>query len=124
MANYAREITLQDVPDITSDRLAELGKLRINSVHQLAVQTPAELAMEINDAYFDAESAARLIGNARKILTENQVLSKDFLTADNLLEKRNKISRYATGSSNFDSILNGGFETQAITEIAGDLEHL
>jgi DNA repair protein RadA len=37
-----------------------------------------------------------------------------------MLEKRNEISRYSTGSSNFDTFLDGGFETQAITEIAGE----
>ena len=68
----------------------------------------------------DIELAAKLIGNARKILTQNEVLSREFSTADEVLEKRNKISRYATGSSNFDSFLNGGFETQSITEIAGE----
>jgi DNA repair protein RadA len=36
------------------------------------------------------------------------------------LEKRNKLSRYATGSESFDRFLNGGFETQAITELAGE----
>ena len=74
--------------------------------------------MEINDAFFDVESAARLIGNARKILTENELLSKEFSTADDLLQKRNKISRYSTGSSNFDAFLNGGFETQSNNDIA------
>ena len=37
-----------------------------------------------------------------------------------MLKKRNKISRYSTGSSNFDTFLDGGFETQSITEIAGE----
>jgi DNA repair protein RadA len=61
-----------------------------------------------------------LIGNARNILTENDLLSKEFSTANDMLKKRNKISRYPTGSSNFDTFLDGGFETQAITEIAGE----
>ena len=39
-----------------------------------------------------------------------------------MLEKRNKISWYATGSSNFDAFLNGGFETQSIIEIAGEVD--
>jgi len=55
----------------------------------LAVQIPAELAFEINDTSIDVESAARLIGNARKILTENDLLSKEFSTANDMLEKRN-----------------------------------
>jgi DNA repair protein RadA len=111
---------MENVPDITSDMLDRLRKLSINSVHQLAVQIPSELAFDISDASIDVKSAAKLIGNARKILTENEILSKEFSTADDMLEKRNKISRYSTGSSNFDTFLNGGFETQSITEIAGE----
>lgn len=64
--------------------------------------------------------AARLIARARKILTEHQVLSKEFLTADDLLEKRNKLTRFTTGSESLDNLLNGGFESQAITELAGE----
>ncbi len=120
MSSRQREAIMEDIPDITSDTLERLRKLNINSVYQLAVQTPSELASWINDAQFDVESASYLIGNARKILTEREILSKVFLTADDLLEKRNKISRYTTGSSNFDAFLNGGFETQSITEIAGE----
>jgi DNA repair protein RadA len=111
---------LEEIPDVTSDMIDKLRKLNINSVHQLAVQTPSELAFEISDTSIDVESAARLIGNARKILTENDLLSKEFSTADDMLEKRNEISRYSTGSSNFDTFLDGGFETRAITEIAGE----
>jgi DNA repair protein RadA len=115
-----KEVAMEDIHDITSDMLYRLRMLNINSVHQLAVQIPSELAFEINDAFIDVESAAKLIGNARKILTENEILSKEFLTADDMLEKRDEISRYSTGSSNFDTFLNGGFETQSVTEIAGE----
>jgi DNA repair protein RadA len=111
---------MEEIPDITSDMLDEIRKLNINSVYQLAVQIPSELASEINDATIDVELAAKLIGNARKILAENEILSNEFSTADDMLEKRNKISRYTTGSENFDAFLNGGFETQSITEIAGE----
>jgi DNA repair protein RadA len=111
---------MEDIPDITSDTVDRLRKLNINSVYQLAVQTPCELALEINDGLFGIGEASNLIGNARKILTERQILSKEFSTADDMLEKRNKISRYTTGSEKFDDFLNGGFESQAITEIAGE----
>jgi len=120
MPNHIKEVAIQDIPDIASDTVDKLIKLKITSVYQLAVQSPPELAMEIGDTFIDVESAARLIANARKILTENDTLSKEFMTADDLLEKRNKITRHATGSEKFDAFLNGGFETQAITEIAGE----
>jgi len=120
MSNHLKEIIIEDIPYITSDTLDKLRKLGINSAYQLAVQGPSELALEISDALFDVQAASNLIVNARKILAENEVLSKEFSTADDLLEKRNKISRYTTGSEKFDAFLNGGFETQAITEIVGE----
>jgi DNA repair protein RadA len=120
MSTRLKEVTIEEISDITNDTIDKLRKLNINSVYQLAVQSPFELALEINDSLFNIESAAKLIGNARKILTENEILSKEFSTADDLLEQRNKISRYATGSKKFDAFLNGGFETQSITELAGE----
>jgi DNA repair protein RadA len=113
---------LEYIRDITSDTLEKLRKLHIESVSQLAVQNPRELAIEINDedVSFGIDSASKLISDARKLLTEHGVLSKEFLTADDLLAQRNNITRYTLGSDKFDAFLNGGFETQAITEIAGE----
>ena len=111
------EITMEDIPDITSDILDKLKELHIDSVSQLAVQVPIELALKMGDDEMDVEVANRLVTNARKVLTEHESLSRDFLTADEMLEKRNKISRYKTGSEKFDAFLNGGFESQSITEL-------
>ena len=120
ISSRLKQVTMEEIPHITSDLLDKLRKLNINSVYQLAVQIPSELAFEISDVTIDVEFAAKLIGNARKTLAENDIISKEFSTADDMLEKRNKISRYSTGSSGFDTFLNGGFETQSITEIAGE----
>jgi DNA repair protein RadA len=111
---------MEEISDITSDVIERLKKLNIDSVYQLAVQSPFELVREYEDTSLDVESASKLIANARKILTENKVLTDEFSTADKILDKRNKMSKYATGSENFDDFLNGGFETQAITELAGE----
>ncbi|MGE5660930.1 MAG: hypothetical protein ACM3X1_01660, partial [Ignavibacteriales bacterium] len=111
---------MEEIPNITSDVIEKLKNLNIDSVHQVAVQIPSELAFEISDTFIDVGSAAKLIGNARKILMEKEIISKEFLTADDMLEKRNEISRYSTGSSNFDTFLSGGIESQSITEIAGE----
>ncbi|HZA69875.1 MAG TPA: hypothetical protein VE548_09260 [Nitrososphaeraceae archaeon] len=61
-------IQLQSCPisDITSDIIEKLKKLNINSVYQLAVQSPVELALE--DTSLNIKSASTLIANARKIL--------------------------------------------------------
>jgi DNA repair protein RadA len=111
---------MEEIPTITSDMVEKLKKLNINSVYQLAVQNPIELASKQEDTSLNIESASTLITNARKILIENQVLTNEFSTADEVLEKRNKMSRYTTGSQDFDDFLNGGFETQAITELVGE----
>jgi DNA repair protein RadA len=120
MISRLKEVSMNKIPDITSDMIGKLKKLDIDSVYQLAVQNPIELASEYEDASLNVESASILISNARKILIENDVLGSEFFTADEFLERRNKLSRYATGSESFDSFLSGGFETQAITELAGE----
>jgi hypothetical protein len=113
-----KQVTMEDIPNITSDIIEKIKTLHITSVYQLAVQSPVELASEYEDTSLSIESASTLIANARKILIENNALTNEFSTADQFLEKRNKMSRYATGSESFDRFLSGGFETQAITELA------
>jgi DNA repair protein RadA len=95
ISSRLKEITMEAIPDITSDIIEKL-KLNINTVYQLAVQSPVELALVYEDTSFNIEKASALIANARKILTENEILAKEFSTADDMLEKRNKISRYST----------------------------
>ena len=120
ISSRLKEVTMEEIPNITSDIIGKLNKLNIDSVYQLAVQNPVELALEYEDTSVSIERASTLITNARKILAEHKVLDDGFSTADQALEKRNKMSRYTTGSQSFDSLLNGGFESQAITELAGE----
>jgi DNA repair protein RadA len=115
-----KNVSMEEIPNISSDIIEKLKELNIDSVCQLAVQSPIELAIEFEDALSNAESAATLIANARKLLKENSILTNEFTTADEVLQRRDKMPRYATGSDSFDSFLNGGFESQAITEIAGE----
>jgi DNA repair protein RadA len=120
MPSRLKEVTMEEIPNITSDIIEKLKKLDISSVYQLAVQSPVELASEYEDTSLNVESASILIANARKKLIENDILASEFSTADEVLEERNKLSRYITGSESFDRFLNGGFETQAITELVGE----
>lgn len=87
MSSSIYELSLEGL-DITSDILAKLKELRIDSVQQLAVQNPHELAMEIRDddsgSVFTVDSASQLIANPRK-LPESSYYG---LTYDNLLVTR------------------------------------
>ncbi len=73
MVSRLKEVTMEEIPHITSDLINKLKKLNINSVYQLAVQNPAELALEFEDTSLSVKSASTLIANARKILIDNKV---------------------------------------------------
>jgi DNA repair protein RadA len=55
---------------------------------------------------------------AQKLLRESNVLEKEFVTADFVLEKRKSMLRCSTGSKSLDELLLGGIETQAVTEFS------
>ena len=58
---------------------------------------------------------------AKKALIDSGLLAKDFSSAAEILERRKNLLRCTTaGSSNLDSFLKGGIETQAMSDIAGE----
>jgi DNA repair protein RadA len=75
MPSRLKEVTMEHIPNITSDVIEKLKKLNINCVYQLAVQSPLELALEHENTSLNIETASTLVINARKILTENKVLA-------------------------------------------------
>src|SRR5215472_2801239 len=68
----------------------------------------------------DEHVALELVTKAKKALVDSGLLYKDFSTAQDILDRRKNLLRCTTGSAKLDSFLKGGFETQAITEIAGE----
>ncbi|MFQ6076610.1 MAG: DNA repair and recombination protein RadA, partial [Candidatus Bathyarchaeia archaeon] len=66
------------------------------------------------------ESAFSYILSARQYLEESGLLDREFVPASELLQKRRAMMRCTTGSTNLDTLLGGGVETQAITEVYGD----
>ena len=101
--------SLPGVGEATAEKLREGGYRTIES---LAVATVAELreAAEIGEV-----QAKKIISAAREA-AEFGV----FVTADKVLERREKIGLITTGSAQFDSLLGGGVETQAVTEVFGE----
>src|SRR3989344_4154571 len=77
----------------------------------LAVTSPAELV----------EIAGVTEATARKIINVSRnKLDIGFMSGDELLKKRENIVRITTGSNAFDTLLQGGVETNAITEVYGE----
>jgi RecA/RadA recombinase len=105
-----KEIRLEDIPGIgpkTAEKLREVG---FTDPMAIAVISPSELAAiaEIGEG-----QAAKIIAAVREILDIGLV------TADKILERKQRALRITTGSKALDNLLGGGVETQAITETYG-----
>jgi DNA repair protein RadA len=106
--------------------LDKLEGARVQSVSDLATSTASELLEEYYSNYDDAasgidfETLSQLVLKAKCKLTEDGLLQNDFSSAEKMLEIRQKMVKFSTGSESFDSFLAGGIETQALTEIAGE----
>ncbi len=111
------DLHLEDLPGIKPVQIAKLKRIGIESVLELAVAIPQELAEESGD---NLESMSILVIEARKALTDIGLISREFCSAAEILKRRNEILRCTTGSKSLDGLLNGGIETQALTEIAGE----
>ena len=101
---------LEDLPGIgeaTADRLRKAG---YTGMDQIAAAMPHELA---EAGEFGVEAAKKAISVAQ------QAVETGYETADVIFERRKEIKRIPTGSKNFDDLIGGGVETQAITECFG-----
>ncbi|MGC8817098.1 MAG: DNA repair and recombination protein RadA [Candidatus Hadarchaeum sp.] len=104
--------TIENLPGVgeaTAEKLREAGYRTIESI---AAATVAELreAAELGEA-----QAKKIIAAAREAAD-----FCSFVTADKVLEKREKVGLITTGSTALDDLLGGGVETQAVTEAFGE----
>jgi hypothetical protein len=68
ISSRLKEVTIENIPNVTSDMIEKLKTLKITSVYQLAVQSPVELASEYENTSLNAESASVLIASAGRAL--------------------------------------------------------
>ena len=119
------DLELEDLPGVEPHLINKLKRAGIQSVLDLAVSIPHELAIggeynEGNGIAADIDTISELVMRAKKALIDSGILTKEFCTAEEVLERRKSLVRFTTGSANLDAFLKGGVETQAITEIAGE----
>ena len=113
----AIDITFEDLPNIKPISISRLKRLGIESVLELATAIPQEIANESGE---NLETATGLVIEARNALSNIGVLSKEFCSASEIMNRRKQIMRCSTGSKTLDGLLGGGIETQALTEVAGE----
>jgi DNA repair protein RadA len=111
MAKKEKEMELHDLPGVgaaTAEKLKEAG---YNNLMSIAVSSPGELT----EAAGITESAARKMINAAR-----SSMDMGFESGEDILKRRQEISKITTGSAAFDELLGGGLETGAITECFGE----
>src|SRR5215218_511043 len=118
--------TLESLQGVDRNLIDKLEGVGIQSISDLATTTAAELLEDYYSNYdedargIDIETISQLIIKAKQKLIEDGFIDKEFTTAEDMLETRKKLIRFTTGSQAFDLFLEGGIETQALTEIAGE----
>jgi DNA repair protein RadA len=101
---------LEDLPGIgpaTAQKLRDMGYHTVESLAMAAVR-------ELEPAGISEKKALAVIEAARSSI------SVSFVRADELLRMRESVLRLTSGSKALDRILDGGLETQTITEFYGE----
>jgi DNA repair protein RadA len=101
---------IEDLPGVgpaTAQKLRELG---YHTVESLAMATSREL-----DPIGVSEKKAHQIIEAAR-----SAIGISFIRADELFKMRKKVLRLTTGSKVLDKLVDGGLETQTITEFYGE----
>jgi len=101
---------IEDLPGIGPTTAQKLGELGFHTVESLATATVRELEL----AGIGEKRAAEVIQEARSCI------SISFIRADELLKMRQNVLRLTTGSKALDALIDGGLETQTITEFYGE----
>ncbi|MBN2881540.1 DNA repair and recombination protein RadA [Candidatus Woesearchaeota archaeon] len=111
LRSKSEEFALSDLAGVGPATAEKLESSGFDSLMAIAVATPSEIV----DATGITENAARkLIKDAR------EKLDMGFESGVDVLKKREKVVKITTGSSTFDEMLGGGFETSSITECFGE----
>ena len=106
----AKELGIEDLPGVGTATAEKLINGGFDNLMSIAVATPAEL---VNASGVTETAARKMIQSARANM------NMGFQSGEDILEKRGRVTKLKTGSSAFDAMLDGGFETGAITECYG-----
>lgn len=101
---------IEDLPGVGPATAAKLRELGYHTVESLAMATSRELepvGVSEKKAFQIIEAARSAVGIA-------------FIRADELFKMRKSVARLTSGSKALDKILDGGLETQTITEFYGE----
>jgi DNA repair protein RadA len=109
-ANKKKYEFIEDLPGVGPATAAKLKELGYHTVESLAMATSREL----DPVGVSEKKAFQIIEAARSSI------GISFIRADELFKMRQTVLRVSSGSKALDKILDGGLETQTITEFYGE----
>ena len=113
----SEELKLEDLAGVGPVTTKKLNDAGIHNMMDLIVRGPVEIA-ELTG--MDADTAGKIVEKAREQLVEGGLIAKEFVSARDLLERRQQIGRITTSTECLDQLFDGGIETQALTEVYGE----
>ena len=114
MVEDLRLDSLEGVGPVTTRKLSDAG---IHNIMDLIVRGPVEIS-EITG--MEKDTAEKIVNKARQQLVEEGLIAKDFVSATDIYKRRQDIGKITTGTNCIDTLLDGGIETQALTEVYGE----
>ena len=102
--------SLRDLPGVGAATAEKLALAGYGDLMAVAVATPGELV----EAAGISEVLAR-----KMIQISRDSLDMGFISGEDILKKRSEVIKISTTSPSFDRLLEGGFESRAITECFG-----
>lgn len=106
-----KETTIEDLPGVGAATAEKLKDAGYTDLIGIAVCTPGQV---IEATGMTEATARKAIQHARNNL------NMGFETGEAVMKKREQVIRLSTGSKSFDKLMDGGFETGAITECFGE----
>ena len=114
MTEDLRLDSLEGVGPVTTKKLGDAG---IHNIMDLIVRGPVEIA---DITGMDRETAEKIVNKSRLQLVDQGLISHDFVSATVIYKRRLEIGKISTGTECLDNLLDGGLETQALTEVYGE----
>ena len=104
------DLTIEDLPGVGAATAEKLIGGGFDNLMAIAVATPAEL---VNASGVTETAARKMIQHSRANM------DMGFVSGEDVLDKRSKVIKIKSGSEALDQLLDGGFESGAITECYG-----